>query len=569
MCTKFSPAQVSAFSAGGSGLYRRLLIQLLNKFRQHLPLGSGLLLFFSCHTPTDTSKTIFHLNISSGYLESMDPAYAKDLNMMWIDHMLYNTLVETDEQLHTVPSLAKSWDVTPDGLTYTFHLRSDVYFHDDPAFPQGKGRRMIASDVVYSFSRIINPKIASTGAWIFNGHVAEFQPFVATDDTTVQVRLRTPFRPLPQILSMPYCNIIPHEVAEHWGKDFRSHPCGTGPFQFTYWDEDNALGLRRNPHYWQHDSSGHSLPYLDAVQVSFIDSKATEFQLFLQGKVDFISGVLGASKDLILAKDGTLKKEYLGKFHMEQGTYLNTEYIGFLTDTTNPIMKGESTADPLIRRAINYAIDRRKIVTYFKNGMGIPATQGFIPAGMPGYDSAATYGYSYDPAKALQLLAQAGHPAGKGLKPITIQVPNNYEDIANFIAGELQEIGITLKLELIQPNVLKQQMSASKALCFRAQWLADYPDAETYLVFFNSHFPAPPNYTRFSNATFDQWYDQSLNLPDTARWQLYRRMDSLAMSQAPIIPLYYEKLIHFTQNNITGLHSNPMNLIDLKEVRKI
>ena len=357
-------------------------------------------------------------------------------------------------------------------------------------------------------------------------------------------------------------------MADHWGKDFRNHPCGTGPFQFTYWDEDNALGLRRNPHYWEHDSVGNALPYLDAVQVSFIDSKATEFQLFLQGKVDFINGVLGASKDLILAKDGTLKKEYQGKFAMHQSTYLNTEYIGFLTDTTNPLLKGEPTADPLVRRAINYAIDRRKIVTYFKNGMGLPAIQGFIPAGLPGYDATANYGYNYDPAKALQLLAQAGHPYGKGLKPITIQVPNNYEDIANFIAGELQEVGITLKLELIQANVLKQQMSASKALCFRAQWLADYPDAETYLVVFNSRFPAPPNYTRFSNPTFDQWYDQSLNLPDTARWQLYRRMDSLAMSYAPIIPLYYERIIHFTQNNITGLHSNPMNLIDLKEVKK-
>ena len=544
------------------------LTSLFTTFKLLLYTCWGLLFLASCHTPTDNSKKVFYLNISSGYLESMDPAYAKDLNMMWIDHMVYNTLVETDEHLHTVPSLAKSWEVSTDGLIYTFHLRSDVYFHDDPQFAQGKGRRMTSSDVAYSFCRIIDPKVASTGAWIFNGHVNEAHPFVALDDTTLQVRLRTPFRPLPQLLSMPYCNVVPHEVADHWGKDFRNHPCGTGPFQFTYWDEDNALGLRRNPHYWEHDSVGNALPYLDAVQVSFIDSKATEFQLFLQGKVDFINGVLGASKDLILAKDGTLKKEYQGKFAMHQSTYLNTEYIGFLTDTTNPLLKGEPTADPLVRGAINYAIDRRKIVTYFKNGMGIPAMQGFIPAGMPGYDATANYGYNYDPAKALQLLAQAGHPYGKGLKPITIQVPNNYEDIANFIAGELQEVGITLKLELIQANVLKQQMSASKALCFRAQWLADYPDAETYLVVFNSRFPAPPNYTRFSNPTFDQWYDQSLNLPDTARWQLYRRMDSLAMSYAPIIPLYYERIIHFTQNNITGLHSNPMNLIDLKEVKK-
>jgi len=150
--------------------------------------------------------------------------------------MVYNTLLETDENLHTVPSLAKSWQVSNDGLSCTFHLRNDVYFHDDPLFEKGKGRKLVASDVVYSFNRIINPKTASPGAWIFNGHVAENAPFSAIDDTTFVIKLKTPFRPLPEILSMSYCNIVPHEVVDHYGKDYRSHPCGTGPFVFRYWD---------------------------------------------------------------------------------------------------------------------------------------------------------------------------------------------------------------------------------------------------------------------------------------------------------------------------------------------
>lgn len=524
---------------------------------------------FACNSSTNnSSKKVFHLNISSGYLESLDPAFAKDLNMMWVDHMIYNTLVETDEHLHTLPSLAKTWEVSPNGLVYTFHLRNDVFFQDNHLFEQGIGRKMTAHDVVYSFNRIIDPKTASPGAWIFNEHVAEKEPFTAVDDTTLLINLHKPFRPLPEILSMAYCNIVPHEVAEHWGKDFRNHPCGTGPFMYSYWDEGNAMGLLRNPHYWERDSAGNQLPYLDAVQLSFIDSKASEFLLFMQGKVDFVNGIDGSFKDLLLSKDGMLKEAYRKKFRFEKSTYLNTEYLGFLTDTANPVMQDEPTRNPLVRRAINYAINRQKIVTYFKNGMCIPAAQGFIPAGMPGYDSAAQYGYHYDPAKAVKLLAEAGYPNGKGIKPIKVLVPNNYEDIVNFIASELQEVGITINIELIQPNILKQQMSRSKAVFFRAQWLADYPDAETYLVVFNSHFPAPPNYTRFKNDTFDKWYDQSMNLPDTLRWHLYRRMDSLAMSFAPIVPLYYENLLHFTQNNITGFRSNPMNIIDLKRVRK-
>jgi oligopeptide transport system substrate-binding protein len=421
--------------------------------------------------------------------------------------------------------------------------------------------------VVYSFNRLIDPKTASPGAWIFNGKVDKQHPFVAVDDTTVQIHLLAPFRPLPSILSMPYCSIVPQEVAAHWGKDFRTHPCGTGPFMLKYWDEGNMIILHKNPAYWEQDSAGKRLPYMDAVQITCVDSKATEFFLFLQGKLDFVNGVDGSFKDLVLTRRGMLRKELQSKFRLEKNTYLNTEYIGFLTDTSNAVMANAATRNPLIRQAMNYAIDRDKIVTYFRNGAGTPATSGFIPAGMPGYDSTHSYGYTYDPQKALQLLAKAGHPNGKGLPPIKVLTPDNWADIVNFIATELQEVGIQLQVEVIQPNILKQQMSRSQAVMFRGQWIADYPDAETFLVVFNGRFPAPPNYTRFKDASYDKWYDESMNAPDSIRWQLYRKMDSVATSKAPVMALYYDQLLHFTQNYVSGFHSNPMNLIDIKRVR--
>src|SRR5690606_23582877 len=197
--------------------------------------------------------------------------------------------------------------------------------------------------------------------------------------------------------SMPYCGVIPREVAEKWGKDFRSHPCGTGPFQFRYWDEGNMLILHKNPHYWEEDDAGNRLPYLDAVKISFVDSRATEFFLFLQGKLDFVNNVDGSFKDLVLTKNGTLKKEYRQKINLDKSTYLNTDYMGFLTDTSSPLLTGHTINNVLVRQAINYAIDRKKIVTYFRNGVGIPAEAGFIPPGMPGHDTAHAYGYSYDP----------------------------------------------------------------------------------------------------------------------------------------------------------------------------
>ena len=199
--------------------------------------------------------------------------------------------------------------------------------------------------------------------------------------------------------------------------------------------------------------------------------------------------------------------------------------------------------------------------------MAIPATSGFIPASMPGYDSTHSYGYNYDPAKAAKLLTEAGYPGGEGLTPFKVISPDNWVDVLNFISTELQDVGIPMQVEVTQANIVKQQMSRSKAIAFRGQWIADYPDAESYLVCFNSQYPAPPNYTRFNNPLFDKWYDQSLNAPDTLRWHLYTAMDSLAMSYAPLVPLYYEYLMQFTQNNISGFRNTPMNLIDIKRVQ--
>ena len=516
---------------------------------------------------TGKDKTVFHLNYSSGSLEAIDPAFAKDLYQIWTCHMVYNTLVETDEQLHITPSLARSWEISADGRTYLFHLRTDVFFHDNAAFPGGKGRKFVARDVAYRFSRLIAPATAGSGAWIFNSHIADTNAFVAINDSTFQLTLNQPFSPMLGSLSMAYCNIVPEEIVRKWGKDYRSHPCGTGPFCFSYWDEGNSLCLLKNPRYWEHDNTGVQLPYIDAVQISFVDSKATEFLLFLQNKLDFVNGIDGSFKDLILTKEGTVKPDFKNKFRLGKNTYLNTEYIGFLTDTANAMMKGEPTGNVLIRQAINYAVNRKKIVTYYKNGMGIPATHGFIPAGIPGYDSTAAYGYDYNPDKARALLARAGYPGGKGLKPIKILVPDNQVDIVNYVASELQDVGIPAIIETIQPNILKQQMSRSQAIFFRADWLADYPDAETFLVVFNSRQPAPPNYTRFQNDTFDSWYSRSLNMRDTARWALYRKMDSLAISYAPVLPLFYDMRMHFTQNNISGFRSNAMNVIDIKQVQ--
>ncbi|HRF77865.1 MAG TPA: ABC transporter substrate-binding protein, partial [Chitinophagales bacterium] len=186
----------------------------------------------SCrHESENADKTIFRLNLATP-LTSLDPAFASDQSNTWSVNQLFSGLVQLDSALNVKPCIAKSWEIADDRKTYTFHLRNDVYFHDDACFPNGKGRKLVAADVVYSFYRLIDPATAARGNWVFQNIVDSISPFYAINDSTVKIKLQQPFAPFLQRLSIQYCSIVPKEAIDTYGKDFRSHPVGTGPFKF-------------------------------------------------------------------------------------------------------------------------------------------------------------------------------------------------------------------------------------------------------------------------------------------------------------------------------------------------
>lgn len=519
-----------------------------------------------CGRQQSSGRQVFFYNESNG-IATLDPVYAKSQSVMWAVHQLYNTLVEVDSGLNIVPSLAKSWDISADGRQYTFHLRNDVFFQNDAAFAAGKGRRMVAADVVYSFNRIIDKSVASSGAWIFNNRVAP-GGFTALDDTTFRLTLLRPFHPILGILSMQYCSIVPHEVVEKYGKDFRRHPCGTGPFQFANWQEGQALVLHRNPHYWEKDSAGHALPYLDAIQVSFFDNKATEFLQFRQGMLSFINDVDPSYKDEILTKTGQLRKQWKGKIVIDTHPYLNTEYFGILVDEQNPLVAHSPLRLKAVRQAINYAINRRQLMMYLRNSIGIPAEAGFVPAGLPSRNTELVKGYPFQPAKAAALLQEAGFADGKNMPVIKLLTIPVYADIASFAARQLEDVGIKVQVEVVQKSLLLEQTAKSEAAFFRGSWIADYPDAENYMTVFYSKNPAPPNYTRYHNAAFDALYEQSLETTnDSVRYSLYRQMDQMIINDAPIVPVFYDMAIHLVQPNISGFKTNALNLLELRTAK--
>jgi peptide/nickel transport system substrate-binding protein len=390
-----------------------------SRFKIKISFLAVIVCFLSSCSTHDHNKNIFHYNESSG-IATLDPAFAKSQSVMWVDHQLYNTLVETDDELEIVPSLARSWDISADNLTFIFHLRNDVYFHDNPAFKNGKGRQMTAHDVVYSYKRITDKAVASSGAWIFNDRVDSADGFSAIDDSTFRLKLARPFNPILGILSMQYCSVVPHEVVEKFGKDFRNHPCGTGPFQFRAWEEGQALILAKNEKYFERDSTGKKLPYLDGIKITFYDSKATEFLEFQQKRLDFINDIDASFKDEVLTKKGELRKEWNDKIVLQKHPYLNIEYLGFLFDSTNDLVKNSPLRNRKLRQAINYGIDRKKMMMYVRNSIGTAAESGFVPAGLPSFDAQKVIGYPYDQAKALQLLKEAGYPNGEGLPQIKL-----------------------------------------------------------------------------------------------------------------------------------------------------
>ena len=512
------------------------------------------------HEDPNEHLAIFKYNESAG-IQTLDPIYAKDLPHIWACNQLYSSLVAFDEEMEVVPRVAHSWEISEDGLTYTFHLRDDVFFHEDPSMPEP--RRVTAAVVCYSFQRVVDKTTNSPGAWIFAAVAKDegVYAFKALDDSTFQVRLSKPFPPFLGILSMTYASIVPHEAVDYYGDDFRCHPVGTGPFRFQYWNEGLKLVFRRNPNYFEKDENGERLPYLDAVSISFLIDRQVAFLEFVKGKFDFMSGIDARYKDELLTYDGELRKKYENKIELITGPYLNTEYISFYVDPEDSLGVDRARA---LRQAVSLSIDRDKMLRYLRNGIGLAGTGGMIPAGLPGHHDGIGYGYDL---KQAQRLVSENHLENYLLN---LSTTAEYADIGKFVQSQVEQVGLKCKMEVMPPATLRSMKANGNLSFFRASWVADYPDAENYLsLFTTSNFaPAGPNYSHYSNPRYDRLYEQAMSMrDDDARERLYAEMDSLMMQDAPVVVLFYDEILRFVNQRVEGLGTNPTNLLDLRRVR--
>jgi oligopeptide transport system substrate-binding protein len=533
------------------------------------------LFFISCKETDkgDDVRTIFNYNEMNG-VSSLDPAAATNFENIWPVNQLFNGLVQMDDSLNVVACIAKQFSLSSDGLCYTFNLRNDVYFHNNICFEGGKGRKVVAKDFAFSFNRLFDSKVSNAITLldkIDRSEKTNYQGFIAVDDSTLKIYLSEPFSAFINILTMKYFSVLPYEAIDYYKLDFRKNPVGTGPFVFKMWEEGTKLILLKNPYYFEKDDHQEKLPYLDAVTVSFIKDRETAFMELLNEKFDMLSGADAFNTNEVLTKEGELKELYGKKFYLQKETFLKTDYIGILVDKDLPLVKNSPLRLKAIRQAINYAFDRDKLIKYLRNNLGKAAHAGFIPEGMKSYDPGVVQGYSYRPDKTNELLKEAGFPGGKGLPELTLHVTDNYKEQVEFIQSQLAENNIKINISIEKPSVLRQAVNSCEYNWFKKSWVADYADEENFMsLFYSKNFsPQGVNFFHFKNEEFDKAYERAQKINDKKeKIRLYQLMDKLVMDEAPVIPLYYDEVVRLVNHHVKGLHTNPMNLLNLKYVRK-
>jgi oligopeptide transport system substrate-binding protein len=513
---------------------------------------------------------VFSYNETAG-ITSLDPAAASNFENIWGVNQLFNGLVQMDDDLTVTPAIAKRFSVSIDGLVYTFNLRSDVFFHDNPCFNDGKGRKVVAEDVVYSFNRLYDSKVSSAMSLLTNINQANNGGVSALNDSTVLIYLKKPFGAFLSMLTMKYFSVVAKEAVELYKQEFRRNPVGTGPFMFKLWEEGSKLIMHRNPNYFETDNEGNKLPYVDAVSVSFIKEKQTAFMELLNGKLDMVSGADAFNINEVLNKSGELNEAYTQKFYLQKERFLKTDYIGILIDPKLDMVKESPLRLKAIRQAINYGFDRDKMIRFLRNNIGKPAHAGFVPHGLKSFSEEKVKGYHYNPDKVRALLKEAGYPQGKGLPKMTLYTTENFKELVEYIQSQLAENNITVDISIEKPSVLKQAVNNAQYMMFKKSWVGDYADEENFLsLFYSKNFcPEGFNYFHYSNPEFDKAFEQSLiERNDTIRRKLHQQMDQMIIDDAPVVPLFYDEVIRIVSKRITGLGNNPMNLLNVKTVKK-
>ncbi len=500
--------------------------------------------------------------------EDLDPQAITGVTEAKLVMALFEGLLAPDpHDLHPVPGVAESWDISPDGLTYTFHLRPNAKWSD--------GSPLTAQDFLDSWKRMLSPKFASEYVYLiynfvagakdyYEGRLADFSKvgFATPDERTVVVRLANP---TPYLLSIIACHqawfpVPLKAIARVGATDMKqtgwTQPgkiVGNGPFLLKEWLPRQKITVVRNPNYWDA-----ATVKLDAIEFYPIDDLSAEEQAFRTGRIDLTDSMPPAKID-------TYRRDHADVFHLEP-------YLGLYFYRCN-VSKPPLT-DKRVRRALALAIDREAIVKNITRGGQRPAyavtppgTAGYTPsAALPGGTPSAAREAAL--AEAKRLLAEAGYPGGKGCPPVELLY--NTSEAHKAVAEAVQQmwretLGVEVRLTNQEWKVFLSSQHTHDYQMARAGWIADYEDPHVFLEIWSSD--NGNNDTLWKYADYDRLLQSALAAKSqNERYAIYQQMDAILVDECPIIPIYYYTHVSARSSKVQGWFPTLLDLHPYKHV---
>lgn len=532
---------------------------------------------------TTSEETTFNLALSEN-IQGFDPIKVVDGFSFQVLGQIYEGLLKFNEKdLSIEPLIAESWEVSEDGLIYTFKLKKGVYFHDNSCFEGGKGRELKAVDVKYSLERACSNiegnyaynlfKNTIIGAADFheNETINEVKGIKIIDENTVEILLLKPSANFLNLLAVINTSIIPKEAFENKTDCF----VGTGPFKFEEHKKNEfKTVLVKNENYHMTDKKGNKLPYLDKVVVHYVSNSQEKLEMFQEGKLDVIV-------DLPSTSIKTVVENQISDFEAKPPKYVLGRYPELVTSYLHLNTMIEPLNNVKVRQAIAMCINKTKIVDVVLNGEAYgPANNGIVPPAIKGYDYESIVGLEYNIEKAQQLLAEAGYKNGEGFP--TLKLYNSGKESQALRVGlEIQKefrTSLNINVEIVSVSFAEKLEAENKGQAHMsiAAWLSDYPTPDNFLsIAYGATVPSSmqessyPNASRYINKEFDKLYELAVATMDEGeRNEICLKAEQMMINEAPIVPLWYNENYRLLQSNISGYQPSIMHIQNLTHVKK-
>lgn len=514
---------------------------------------------------------------------SLLPIQAVDIYTQRITSQLYDQLLILDPiSQKIVPGLAEKHTLSQDGLIYTFQIRKGVFFHPDACF-EYETRELDAADIKFTLDMACSGLTMNEVSWLLIDRIKGAKDFFnrskktlpkkgvrgirVINKYTLEITLNEPLASFEKIISYSGFGVFPKEAVAYYGSDLPNHPVGTGPFILAE-KTATTIRLERNNQYWKKDEFGNSLPFLKSILMTYAANKRSELVAFRAGKIDLVLEIPADEVKNVLGSlaDAQAGKNIKHKVAAEASYSLT--FLGF--QHKHPVLK-----DIRIRKAINLAIDRVKIVNNDLQGDGYPIENGIIPTALQP-TAYKVKGYQTNVLLAQQLLATAGYKNGENFPNLTIYVndkkgSDKHRLVAAIVKQLKSNLNIDLNIQLVDLATRNKLVENGTASMWLSGWVADYPDGENFMSLFvgsttqrRSKFVNPFNYY---NPLFNDYYLLANNAQKNNQHAFFlQKCDQLLIDDGVIVPLLSDDFITLTNLRVRKFITSPLEVIQLRTV---